>query len=703
MDEQYETLLKSFFNSCDIGETGFLSFVEFRNLCFELNLEQKDYDSLNQNLFKNRTTVNYQDFKSGLLQLLSGELGTDDATNPFNYEVNEVIDENIHDEESAQDFVDSFRKSSEKKCSPLGGSEKYRSSKDIRRSRTRKYGRKSKVEEADNMKKSTSRKESKRFLENEDNRKSKSKKRIDEELITQADGDTWIIPEYEASSKLNEETINPREALSTIWEQVIGDLNEPINVEQLQQLYHALSLNSSKSDLYQLFNMLDVDDDGLICFSDFAQQIPAYSSSVKENYENESSFANNDDYFAQDKNQSDEKQRGRKEKSLGSIQAFDPCDAIDLISPQSYTGPRQQRRRHKNQKRNNLKAKGRSALGVSLPYYHPVYKRKMFELPLHYLTDDDERHVRADRLISIWKNEGIENCEEIIEKLGINPDEQFSIEVFSESIEQELNSNKIHQAICALYKNGIKHYRSQIEKEDNEKEDLVKEVENLQTRIKELGEKFLQSEEDYRKKLLQITKDKQINSLRKSTNLEIENERNARKKIEIEVLEFREKVPKLKQIEKELKMKVEYFEEECNRLKIQLQRKDEVSKQSEDLLMQQNESLRFLTACFQQSKQENLSQHQRFEEIFLELKYNREKTEKRNREIENVLNKITSRLQPQGECSDILKTRSTNLNKLDHLTSTPNLRPSISDSGLSDSFLNFASSFIADSSKQNGL
>ena len=121
-----------------------------------------------------------------------------------------------------------------------------------------------------------------------------------------------IIPEYEASSKLNEETINPREALSTIWEQVIGDLNEPINVEQLQQLYHALSLNSSKSDLYQLFNMLDVDDDGLICFSDFAQQIPAYSSSVKENYENESSFANNDDYFAQDKNQSDEKQRGRK-------------------------------------------------------------------------------------------------------------------------------------------------------------------------------------------------------------------------------------------------------------------------------------------------------------------------------------------------------------------------------------------------------
>ena len=39
MDEQYETLLKSFFNSCDIGETGFLSFVEFRNLCFELNLE----------------------------------------------------------------------------------------------------------------------------------------------------------------------------------------------------------------------------------------------------------------------------------------------------------------------------------------------------------------------------------------------------------------------------------------------------------------------------------------------------------------------------------------------------------------------------------------------------------------------------------------------------------------------------------------
>ena len=86
-----------------------------------------------------------------------------------------------------------------------------------------------------------------------------------------------VTPAYETHKSKKEKSASPREALMAIWVQAIGNLEEPINIEQLQELYHALALSSTKSELCQLFEMLDSDNDGLICFSDFVQQIPMYA------------------------------------------------------------------------------------------------------------------------------------------------------------------------------------------------------------------------------------------------------------------------------------------------------------------------------------------------------------------------------------------------------------------------------------------
>ena len=37
-NNHYETLLKTYFNSCDVGGSGLLSSIELRNLSNELNL-----------------------------------------------------------------------------------------------------------------------------------------------------------------------------------------------------------------------------------------------------------------------------------------------------------------------------------------------------------------------------------------------------------------------------------------------------------------------------------------------------------------------------------------------------------------------------------------------------------------------------------------------------------------------------------------
>ncbi|CAK8687206.1 unnamed protein product [Clavelina lepadiformis] len=429
---------------------------------------------------------------------------------------------------------------------------------------------------------------------------------ICEEFVGEGDGSIWINPETSPSPDDEEvedaamvaETTDPasdaQEALSSVWRQIIGDLDQQIDVDQLQELFHALSLTSSGGDVKQLFDILDDDGDGFICFGDFARQMSVFltgtsdvtkktdddkrtachvfefDGDVVNDHENGANqglsttpFTNRtsavhtptgndfknapvqstphlDDLTSQTSILSSSQRHqpavstspttldrnntsgflstppSGKTKIFSSATSPDPLtsssnrsrisneDNEENDAMKHYHGVPSYRRRRRTNHASTRQHRRRANKTMSLPHYHPISRRRLEECLLYFLTDENGRYVEIDNLRAIWSEEGIDDPDLVLKELGVNLDDSFSIEALSEAMDVEVKENVIHHAACALYKSGIRYYRSQKEHESSEKNKLEAKVEHLDSQLQEQEERLEKMETDHRERLEEL-------------------------------------------------------------------------------------------------------------------------------------------------------------------------------------------------------
>nr|XP_002129327.1 uncharacterized protein LOC100179999 [Ciona intestinalis] len=597
---EYDALLRSVFDSCDTSGNGLINSTEFEELCSQLSLENES-SVLARFLFDSTSLIGYEKFKEGLLLLLEGSLSGNDVKHAKSDSL-EFSDDGYLDNEDLND--NNLKNISEKIRSEDSDSDvgfgdvveekswiviDLKESENSRKSEKRKYGRRSRPDLellGDNA------------MDSSSNQNSVTHVTSCVEYYADGDGSDWITPDIGPSpdTPTCDSQLDAEDALGAIWLEVIGSLELNINVGELQKLYHALNLTSSCGDVQQLFDVLDDDNDGLISFSDFARQMAVFMTSQSEDnsiiestpqrrrsYSNKSrqpvdlstpdyrstplvtsqnnshvtptSFNNNNTSGFM----SSQSPEGSPDSSNGSM------TSQDSTMEQNYVGIPPYRRRQRGSQNGTRHSKRRNNKIVSLPHYHPISRRRLEDSPLYFLTGGNGRYVEIDKLKKIWFDDGIEESEEILENLGVNKDDSFSVEVLGEALETELSEHLVHRAICCLYKGGIRHYRSIQEQGSTDSSRSRSVVDNLNIQLQDQEERIERMEEETRRKMEDVKEQykTELNELQTRLSkahdqIEQQNEDESKK--------LRCEVDRLKVLEQTLREEIATLEAENNRL-----------------------------------------------------------------------------------------------------------------------------------------
>uniref|UniRef100_A0A7M4EZJ3 Ninein-like protein n=1 Tax=Crocodylus porosus TaxID=8502 RepID=A0A7M4EZJ3_CROPO len=142
-------------------------------------------------------------------------------------------------------------------------------------------------------------------------------------------------------------------------------------------------------------------------------------------------------------------------------------------------------------------------------------------LHLFSSIDDGSGLVSPELIISIWAQEGVENCKEILKSLDFSMEEKMSLSELALAFDNELmvSQSGVQQAAFASFKHELRYLEVQVEQISRERDkmkldlekaekrnlQLVKEVDDHHTAIEHRNENKLKAlEQDYRGKLIHI-------------------------------------------------------------------------------------------------------------------------------------------------------------------------------------------------------
>ena len=255
------------------------------------------------------------------------------------------------------------------------------------------------------------------------------------------------VKEINGNSSFNESDSaeDAQKALASVWLQTVGNFDQKINLSNFQYLFHVQAPETSSDDIAQLFEVLDDDKDGLITYVDFSKQMSAFmttsaedqnlscdsqkqKSKMLENGDNVapktwpltnknaeenglSSYSNiaatSDRIHIKSSSQVSLKHEDDVTMTSSAMVANDSKpnatehppekSAIDSIineaeePMQRYHGVPPYRRRRRSAQRSLRHQCRQTSRMQSLPYYHPMSKKKVEECPLFFLTEDDEK------------------------------------------------------------------------------------------------------------------------------------------------------------------------------------------------------------------------------------------------------------------------------------------------------------------------
>ncbi|XP_069091191.1 ninein-like protein isoform X1 [Pleurodeles waltl] len=274
---------------------------------------------------------------------------------------------------------------------------------------------------------------------------------------------------------------------------------------------------------------------------------------------------------------------------------------------------------------------------------------------LHLFTsiDDGSGFGNMDQIATIWEQEGLGDCKEILKSLDFSLEEPINLADLATALDKEMaaTQSRVHQAGLASYRQELQHLRGQMEQVSREKEKVRKDFERAEMRNRQLTSevddhhsvmelinqsKISELEQDYKEKLAAMRSE-----LLKESELFMQQADQQRSKLEADLLAMqkedalmREKLTLcLKENSRLQKEMIEVVEKasESEKLVLKLQK---------DLDMMLNERFRLMDP----QSTEHFDQEERFAEIIREYEIQCRELRDRNDELQLELEKLRSQL-----------------------------------------------------------
>ncbi|XP_043913568.1 ninein-like protein [Protopterus annectens] len=263
-------------------------------------------------------------------------------------------------------------------------------------------------------------------------------------------------------------------------------------------------------------------------------------------------------------------------------------------------------------------------------------------------------YASPEQIVSIWKEEGIDNGKEILEALDFNVEEKVELAELSIALDNELmvNNNKVHQAAFASYRNEVQYLNTRVgqlsrerdkikmdlEKAEKRNFQLVREVDDHHSVMEQLNEsKIKDLEQEYREKLTAI-----------KTEMDLERESVAQQTNK-QRTELQAEVDFLQAEESQLRERLSLFIKENHRLQNELVEVAEKLAQSEAVVSKLQTDIDFMVkdkfALLDPQSTELFNQEERFAEVIKEFEQQCRELRDRNDELQNELEAMHAQLQ----------------------------------------------------------
>ncbi|XP_019371715.1 PREDICTED: ninein-like protein isoform X5 [Gavialis gangeticus] len=283
-------------------------------------------------------------------------------------------------------------------------------------------------------------------------------------------------------------------------------------------------------------------------------------------------------------------------------------------------------------------------------------------LHLFSSIDDGSGLVSPELIISIWTQEGVENCKEILKSLDFSMEEKMSLSELALAFDNELmvSQSGLQQAAFASFKHELRYLEVQVEQISRERDkmkldlekaekrnlQLVKEVDDHHTAIEHRNENKLKAlEQDYRGKLIHI-----------KSEVETEKEQLVQQ-VTHQQAKLEADIQFLQDEEASLREKLTLAIKENSRLQNEIMEVVEKLSASEKLVSKLQKELDFLLkdklGLIDPHSTELLDQEERFAKIIKEYELQCQRVKElrdKNDELQMELEKLRSQLQEDRHC-----------------------------------------------------
>ncbi|XP_043368135.1 ninein-like protein isoform X2 [Dermochelys coriacea] len=268
--------------------------------------------------------------------------------------------------------------------------------------------------------------------------------------------------------------------------------------------------------------------------------------------------------------------------------------------------------------------------------------------------DDGSGFASPAQILSIWAQEGVENCKEILKSLDFSLEEKVSLAELAVAFNNELMVSKsgVQHAAFASYKHELNYLEAQVQQVSRERDkarldlekveklnlQLVKEVDDHHEAMEHQHKSKLKDlEQDYRGKLSIIKSDVEIDRA-----LLLQQMTDQQTKLEVDI--------KLLQGEKtSLREKLTLAVQENRKLQSEVTEVVEKLSESEKLVSKLQKELHFMLkdklGLVDPHSTELLHQEERFAEIIKEYELQSRELRDKNDELQTELEKLRSQLQ----------------------------------------------------------
>ncbi|KAJ6667042.1 hypothetical protein lerEdw1_019045 [Lerista edwardsae] len=275
-------------------------------------------------------------------------------------------------------------------------------------------------------------------------------------------------------------------------------------------------------------------------------------------------------------------------------------------------------------------------------------------LSLFSSIDDGSGFARPEQVVSIWAQEGVENCKEILKSLDFNMEERVNLLDLSMALDDELMTSKsgLQWAAFASYRHELHHLEAQVEQISMERDkarvelekvekrntQLFKEVDDHHSALEHHNENKLKDlEQDYRGKLTVMKSEVQM-----ERELLLQQVNHQRTKLEADI-------KSLQGEEFSLKEKLTLVIKENSRLHSEIAEVVQKLSESEKQVLKLQKDLDYMLkdklGLLDPNSTELFDQEERFAEIINEYELQCQELRDKNDELQMEVEKLHSQLQ----------------------------------------------------------